>query len=403
MDITEKSNIKYLLFGSLYFTEGLIKVFAVVILPVFFLEKGIAPELITLILGIAAVPMIIKFIWGGITDYYISKGRKPFIFLGGMLSVISLFVLAFIDPGVALIPFGAFLFISWSGVGFLDVSSDALAIEISKEKERGKINGAMYGGLSCGMAIGSILLPFVANNFGYSAAFITAAIMIFFIIIFPLCIKERKKSTSRKKAVPILINEFKKKTTIMITLFACLIAMNSGMLLFFIPLFLDLDLGLDIGQIGFVTAVFTVSLTIGSFFGGFLADRFDRKNILYFLIIGSILSTGSLIFSYDLQSFVVIYSIIGFLQGGYFVSLMALCMDITNPKVGATQFSILMGMGNLGLILSGAASGFMYVILGFNKLFLYSAWVFGPPLLLLYFIRLKKSDHDKKILEVNAE
>ena len=124
--------------------------------------------------------------------------------------------------------------------------------------------------------------------------------------------------------------------------------------------------------------------------------------MVYFLIIGSILSTGSLIFSYDFQSFVVIYSIIGFLQGGYFVSFMALCMDITNPKVGATQFSILMGMGNLGLILSGAASGFMYVILGFNKLFLYSAWVFGPPLLLLYFIRLKKSDHDKKLLEVNA-
>ena len=44
----------------------------------------------------------------------------------------------------------------------------------------------------------------------------------------------------------------------MITLFACLIAMNSGMLVFFIPIFLDLELGLNIGQIGFITAVFTV-------------------------------------------------------------------------------------------------------------------------------------------------
>jgi predicted MFS family arabinose efflux permease len=69
---------------------------------------------------------------------------------------------------------------------------------------------------------------------------------------------------------------------------------------------------------------------------------------------------------------------------------MALSMDITNPKVGATQFSILMGMGNLGIILAGAASGSLYVMLGFNRMFLYAALIFGPSLLLLYFIRFKK-------------
>jgi len=403
IDISDKSYFKYLLFSSLYFTEGIIKVFAAVILPVYFLEKGVSPGLVTLVISITAIPMVIKFIWGGITDFYISKGRKPFIILGGMISVISLFVLSFIDPGVALIPFSVFLFISWSGVGFLDVSSDALAIEISEEKERGKINGAMYGGLNCGMILGSIFLPFIANNYGYSATFITAGIMILLIIIFPLSIKEVKKTKSRKKALPILINEFKKKTTIMITIFACLIAMNSGMLLFFVPLFLDLNLGLNLGQIGFIMAVFTVSVTIGSIAGGFFADRFGRKNILYVLIISSIISTGSLIFTSDFQSFTVIYSIIGFLQGGYYVSYMAICMDITNPKVGATQFSILMGMGNLGILFAGSISGSLYVIFGFMKLFLFSAWVFGPPLLLLYFIRFKLYLNPKEEKTISVE
>jgi hypothetical protein len=38
------------------------------------------------------------------------------------------------------------------------------------------------------------------------------------------------------------------------------------------------------------------------------------------------------------------------------------------------------------------ASGSLIVLLGFSRVFLYSAWLCGPSLLLLYFIRLKKSD-----------
>ena len=65
-------------------------------------------------------------------------------------------------------------------------------------------------------------------------------------------------------------------------------------------------------------------------------------------------------------------------------------MDVTNPKVGATQYSILTSLGNAGLTISESFSGTMVSVLGFTRTFLYTAWFFGPALLVLHFIRLKK-------------
>ena len=281
IDINRYSFIKYFLFGSLYFSEGLTKVISTLILPLYFLEKGIAPELITIVIGIGAVPMIVKFIWGGIADYFIKIGRRKFILLGGLLAALSLFILTFIDPGIALIPFAIFLFISWCGVGFLDVSSDALAIEISSEKERGKINGAMFFGQNSGMTIGAILFPFLAQILDYSQVFTAAALLVLAIIVFPLLIKEEKKVKKREKMAPILIKEFKKKSTQLVAVFSPIVTLSSGFLILAAPIFMSIELNLDKVQIGLITAIFTISLSFGSLAGGIICDRWGRQKTLF--------------------------------------------------------------------------------------------------------------------------
>ena len=67
----------------------------------------------------------------------------------------------------------------------------------------------------------------------------------------------------------------------------------------------------------------------------------------------------------------------------------ALYMDVTNPRVGATQYSILTGLTNIGYLGIAAISGTLIAMLGFERVFLYAAWAFGPPLLILYLIKLK--------------
>jgi hypothetical protein len=55
IDITRRSFFKYWLFGSLYFSEGLLKAIAVVIFPIYLIGKDISPELITLVVGIGVI------------------------------------------------------------------------------------------------------------------------------------------------------------------------------------------------------------------------------------------------------------------------------------------------------------------------------------------------------------
>ena len=137
--------------------------------------------------------------------------------------------------------------------------------------------------------------------------------------------------------------------------------------------------------------LFTISIATGSIFGGILADRFGRKTTLYLLIFSSILFTALLIFSNSWEYFTLIYCIVGFLQGGYTAPICAMFMDVTNPRIGAAQYSIFISLFNFGIMIGMTISGSLYVMLGISRVFLYSAWVFGPVLLILYFIRLKKT------------
>ena len=91
IDITKKSRSKYILFGSLYFSEGLQFALTTVVISIYLLNKGISIPLTTLIAGVTAAPWYLKFIFAPIIDHFYSFGKKPFIIIGGLLGAIGLF------------------------------------------------------------------------------------------------------------------------------------------------------------------------------------------------------------------------------------------------------------------------------------------------------------------------
>ena len=98
-------------------------------------------------------------------------------------------------------------------------------------------------------------------------------------------------------------------------------------------------------------------------------------------------SSGLLIFADTWVLLAIIYHVVGFLQGGStYSALMSLFMDISNPKIGATQFSVLTSITNFGDYGIAIFSGTLVVVLGYTRLFLYAAWLVGPALLILYFV-----------------
>ena len=391
IDISRKSWPKYFLFGSLYFSEGLQWSLASVIIPIYLLDKGFSMPLATLVAGIAGAPWYLKFVFGPSIDYLYKFGKKPFIIGGGLLGAISLFVLIYIDPLVFLIPFTLFLFFSHLGIIYLDVSCDGWAIQISKEKERGKINGAMWAGLFVGMAFGTSVISSIAQVYGYNMCFLAGGSIILVLLIYPFFVKEVKLLKKRPKIASILKQEFKKRNTQIVSLFLFISSVGYGLLVFVIPLFMKTVLHMDIGQIGLVTTIYPITMVIGSLVGGYMSDRWSRKIVL-FIFCSALIFSAALIFANTWQILAVIYGIIGFLNGGYLSSSCALMMDISNPEICTTQYSILSSICNFGEFGMETISGSLIAILGFSRVFLYSAWFCGPSLLVLYFIRLKKKD-----------
>ena len=398
IDITKHSFLKYFLFGSLYFSEGIELALATVIIPVYLhVEKGLSIPLTTLIAGLVMFPWMLKFIWGGIVDYFIKAGRKRFIIFGGLLGAFSFFILIFIDPVVAIIPFVFFLFLSHVGVGFLDVSADAWAIELSEEQERGKINSAMFSGLFIGMAIGAALLAYIAQEYGYDIAFLMTGILVILIILYPLSIKDVRIVKKRPKMGSLLYSEFKKRTTQLVTIFVPLLLISIGLLTFAIPLYMTDNLQLNVSEIGLIVSSFPIATIVGALLSGPATDRWGRKKPIAFFAIASAFFTASLIFANTWVILAIIFSTIGFLRGGYYVGINALLMDITNPKVAATQFSILTSIGNFGELFGGMIGGTLIALLGFQRVFLYAALFFGPALIILYLIRIKKKNYQPSI------
>jgi MFS family permease len=389
IDISKSKILKYLLFANLYFIQGVILTIAWVILPIYLVDKGISLPLTTLVIGIVMIPWSIKFVWGGLVDYFIKYGRKIFIIIGGILFASGLFISAFIDPGIHLFPFTFFIFISVSGVIFLDVAADAWAIESSNEEERGKISGSMFAGQHSGMAFSSFLLAFIAQNISYTYSFLIAGLVVCIIVLFPMMFKENKIIRKSGKMGSMLLDEFRKKRTQFISIFSFILYINIGILLLAVPLYMRVILNLDVARIGFIVAIFPVMTAIGSLIGGPLADKLGRSKILYFFIGTSIFFTILLLFANKWEILALFYGIIGFLYGGYLTVNVAMMMDITNKQVGAAQFSILTSFANAGFVGGNTVSGSLVSMLGFGRVFLYSAWFLGPAILFLYIIKLK--------------
>jgi MFS family permease len=390
IDITKSISSKYLLFGSIYFIQGLLLAMGQLIIPVYLVEKSFPAPLITLIVGVIMVPWTVKFFWGALIDYLIRFGRKIFALFGGILFAAGLFAVAFIDPAKSLVLFVFFFFMSVSGLVLQDVAIDAWAIEVSHEKERGKISGVMFAGQNAGIASGFIFLAFIAHAISYNASFLISALIIIIITAYIVLFNETKRDIKSKKVGALLISEFKKKPTLYFSIFLLLVNISIGILILSVPLFMKIVFHFDIAQMGLMFAVFPIAMAAGSMVGGGMCDRYDRKKILSVFIFLSLIFSAFLIFVTSWEMLIILFAIINFLSGSNTTVLFALMMDITNPRLGGFQLSFLTSIVNGGYVAGQTISGSMVSMLGFSRVFLYSAWFLGPVLLILYFMKLKK-------------
>jgi MFS family permease len=139
-----------------------------------------------------------------------------------------------------------------------------------------------------------------------------------------------------------------------------------------------------------MTALVPVMIVPGSIVGGVTADRWGRKKSIFLFLGINVIFTILLIFASTWWLVVCIYGTVLFMGGASASAHSAMYMDVTNPKVGATQFSLFSGLGGVGDVGGRMVAGFFIVALGFHYLFIIAGLLLLPPLLLLRLIKYNK-------------
>lgn len=385
LDIQKKEYAKYILFTSLYFSQGISLAITTVIVPLFLLNQGFSPAVITTAASIIMIPWILKFIFGWFVDTFQRLNKKQYTIYGGVTCALALILTSGLHPSSNLFGFIIILFISQCGIGLLDISMDAWVITETTKNERGKLNGTMMAGFFTGVAIGSAALTYIAEQNSFPIAFVTAGLITLILLIFPIITQKPPIQQKKRKTIELVLKEFKKKQIISFAILLPIISINSGIITLAAPLFMGISLELSITHIGLITTIFTISRILGSIIGGFLSDITTRHKTLTYIVITSIAFSAMLSLVNNATTMLLLYGIIGFLNGGLFTVLIATSMDYTNIKVGALQFSIFMSIMNSGQLFGEFISGPLITILGFARMFLFSAWILGPSLLFMYF------------------
>tara|TARA_B100001059_G_scaffold234232_1_gene276239 strand:+ start:5735 stop:7054 length:1320 start_codon:yes stop_codon:yes gene_type:complete len=392
--LSERPLLRLLTLCILYVAQGIPFGFVTVTLAIYLSASGLEAGVIGAFTAMATLPWTFKWIWGPMIDRYgiPSMGRRrPWILLAQTGMIITITMMAFIPSLTAdIVLLGWMVLIHNVFNSLQDVAVDALAVDLLREEERGRVSGLMYGSKFLGTFIGGAVLTRILDISDFNTVFVVQVGILVLISLFPLFLRERagerllpwtrgtaQKSRSTAVASTSMMILFRRlgkafslKSTIIAGVIGLTLFIGSGVLSPIFNVFLIQDLGWDEVALGDVEGGYGVFLSLaGAMLGGFLADLFGAKRIIAFgticlglsylcfgLMSPEILGQGW--FSWHTKSAVVVYILVsGFMVSVISVSLFSMYITISWPVVAATQFTAYMAILNLSTVIGQWTSG----------------------------------------------
>jgi MFS transporter (putative signal transducer) len=380
-----------LLFASLYLSEGAPIGFIWWALPTRLRAAGIPVEDITALTALLVLPWVFKFAWAPLVDALRSRqwNLPAWILAAQVLMGLCLLPLAFLSIHEQYALVVPLLFLHAFAAATQDASIDALSVAVVPESERGAINGWMQAGMLAGRSLfggGALLL---GERFGQDAVIflLVAAVWVSMLLVFaarrelnpPLHsqgVAERWRDF-RSNMLAVL----KLRTTWLGLAFAGVggaafeaVGAVAGPFL--------IDRGFSTSEVGWFFGIPVVlGMMGGALAGGYASDRFGRvRCVTAFLItiacIIVVLAVADAMVAGEqrlllLALLAFLYIAIGMFTAGSY----ALFMDLTDVRVGATQFSTYMGATNGCEAWSSLAVGRLIPVLGYPAGFVVMALV----------------------------
>ena len=291
--------VRYLTFGSLYFTQGTILGFFAALNALYLLDNGLQMTDVGIFGLIALIPFVLKIGLGILSDQVNLFGmghRKPYIIIGLIIQILCLIVAPLIDPGQHFWGYVAVAFILQLGMALYDTCTDGLALDTTPQEEHSTIQGFMVGGRAVGSIIAASAVGFLAENVSWLSVFWVLAGLTLLPLPLILFVKEDKREVE-KRFDWAAFKAFDKTT---------FLAGGLGLLMFMIILganqlvnpFLESQFGISLSAAGLITSIWGAGVVGGSIVGSWLIRKFHAKRALLigvFLLCASLLTLAFLI------------------------------------------------------------------------------------------------------------
>ncbi|MAC17931.1 MAG: hypothetical protein CMC97_06510, partial [Flavobacteriales bacterium] len=177
--------------AALYLAQGIPWGFATITLAALLAEQGADTSTIGKILAAVVLPWSFKFVGGPLVDGIRLPGgrRRPWILIaqiGMMATLLGLSQEGLASPD----QLTAWLLAHNVFAALQDVGTDALAVDVMPDRERGRANGIMYGAKYGGTALGGAGLALLIQHFGWSVGTLVQAGVVGAIGAVPLFLRE---------------------------------------------------------------------------------------------------------------------------------------------------------------------------------------------------------------------
>lgn len=393
MNLTDNPLVRLFTLCILYVAQGIPFGFVTITFAAYLVHLGENELAVGSLIAMSTLPWALKWVWGPMIDRWGASAmgrRRPWILIAQLGMILSIVAMACVpEPQTHLVLFGWLVFVHNVFNSLQDVSVDALAVDLLRESERGRVNGFMYGSKFIGTFLGGACLSWVVFDEGLRPAFILLISMLLVIMLVPLFLTERsgeklfpwskgsatlKASEQSSHNIFQLFGFLKRAFSLQSTLLAGLIGLTifiaGGILAPIAKVLYIQKLHWEPTEYTNIDGGYGVFLGLaGAIVGGLLSDMFGPKRIATFGCVVLAISYASFglaspeagiipWFDWHDKNVVIGYILVDTWMGSMIsTSLFAMYMTVSWPKVAATQFTAYMAILNLSTTIGYKFSG----------------------------------------------
>ena len=359
------------------------------LLPIYLRDRGVELDAISATIGIAGYAWTLKFLWAPLVDRF--GTRKGWIVATQVALALSIGALALVDPRAATTALFALLLAIAVLSATQDITLDAYAIEILRERELGPANGVRVTAYRAALLAAGGLFVALAAAIGWRGVFLAAGALMLGIAALSLTAPRTPRGTARHEPIWQPLRAFLGLPHLWaVILFALTFKLGDAAMQVMAETFL-VDAGLSLPQIGLLGTLAIVAVIVGSLVGGVLIARWGTFRALWTLGLVQALSN----LGYALAASVApsVWLIGGAKVFEYFTAglgtaaFLTFLMSVCERRYAATQYALLSALFGFGRQTAIWVSGPFTERLGYASYFLLTFALALPAFLLLPWIR----------------